>query len=285
MSDLIARALRTDFREFCVSYFVLREIDNIFAAFDVPKGVLSPGTVISGQRRQLVEQYYSSFDWSNPKDADRFLNVIQMALSQTSISNEVRKQFAMVLQREGYALDGARIRRLAQAEVSKVDPHMLLELEHKWIELSKEEAHRRGFLFEGLLKDIFSAFGLAPRKAFRIQGEQIDGSFQLGTDTYLLEAKWHMNPTPQADLLVFREKVESKSAWARGLFVSYSGFTQEGLAAFRSGRSTNIVGMDGQDIYFVLSGQMSLPEALARKVRHAAETGEFFAPIFNIMHE
>ena len=58
--------------------------------------------------------------------------------------------------------------------------------------------------------------------------------------------------------LIFREKVESKAAWSRGLFVSYSGFTQDGLTAFSRGRSTNFIGMDGRDLYFILDGQLSL---------------------------
>lgn len=77
--------------------------------------------------------------------------------------------------------------------------------------------------------------------------------------------------------------MESKSAWTRGLFVSYGGFSQDGLDAFARGRATNIVGMDGQDLYFVLDGQVSLTDAIVRKVRRAAETGEFFVPMFELL--
>ncbi len=131
--------------------------------------------------------------------------------------------------------------------------------------------------------EIFEVFGLTPRASFRLVGEQIDGSFQFASDIYLVEAKWHLQPTPQSDLLVFREKVESKSVWTRGLFVSYGGFSQEGLTAFARGRATNIVGMDSQDLYFVLAGQITLADAIVRKVRRAAETGEFFVPIFDLL--
>ncbi|WP_344397173.1 hypothetical protein, partial [Streptomyces asiaticus] len=30
-----------------------------------------------------------------------------------------------------------------------------------------------------------------PKGAFRLKGEQIDGSFLLNNETYLVEAKWH----------------------------------------------------------------------------------------------
>jgi hypothetical protein len=47
----------------------------------------------------------------------------------------------------------------------------------------------RGRAFESFLNDLFAAYGLSPRNPFRLTGEQIDGSFELGQDTYLLEAK------------------------------------------------------------------------------------------------
>ena len=94
-----------------------------------------------------------------------------------------------------------------------VDATLLATLNRRWIAIASEEPQKRGFAFEVLLGEIFGAFGLAPRASFRLVGEQVDGSFQFNSDVYLLEAKWHAQPTPQSDLLVFREKVESKSAW------------------------------------------------------------------------
>jgi hypothetical protein len=37
--------------------------------------------------------------------------------------------------------------------------------------------------------------------------------------------------------------------------------------------------------YFILDGKISLPEAISRKVRRAAETGEFFVPVFDMLRE
>jgi hypothetical protein len=42
--------------------------------------------------------------------------------------------------------------------------------------------------------------------------------------------------------------------------------------------------MSGQALYFVLSGQMSLMDAIEKKARRAAETGEFFVPVFELVH-
>ena len=49
---------------------------------------------------------------------------------------------------------------------------------------------QRGFAFERFLDTLFAVFKLSPRKSFRLVGVQIDGSFELHANTYLVEAKW-----------------------------------------------------------------------------------------------
>jgi hypothetical protein len=159
------------------------------------------------------------------------------------------------------------------------------DLNQQYKELRNLEPHKRGYAFERFLNDWFSQEKLSPRGPFRLVGEQIDGSFVIDSDIYLLEAKWQDHQTPEADLLIFREKVEGKSAWSRGLFVSHAGFTREGQVGYSRGRSTNIIGMDGQDIYFIMEGMMSLTDAIHHKTRHAAETGEFFISVYELKRE
>ena len=127
--------------------------------------------------------------------------------------------------------------------------------------------------------DLFAVFDLDPLGSFRLVGEQIDGSLQLDGHTYLIEARWRKQQAAASDLFVFQNKVEGKSKWSRGLFISYSGFSADGQEAFSKGRSTSIIGMDGQDLYFVLRGEISLPEAIRLKSRRAAETGRFLVTV------
>lgn len=135
----------------------------------------------------------------------------------------------------------------------------------------------RGYEFERFLRDLFDRNGLGARASFRLIGEQIDGSFELSGETYLLEAKWTDSQVGAADLRAFNGKLEEKAAWTRGLFVSNSGFTEDGLIAF--GRGKRVVCMDGLDIYEVLDRGFSFSEALARKVRRAAESGQPFVRV------
>jgi hypothetical protein len=59
---------------------------------------------------------------------------------------------------------------------------------------------------------------------------------------------------------------------SRGLFVSNSGLTADGLEAFARGRQTNLICADGLDLYEVLSRRVSLIDVLEEKPRRAAET-------------
>ena len=152
-------------------------------------------------------------------------------------------------------------------------------LQTKLAEVQSLDPVRRGFAFEPFLSELFALHRLAPRGAFRLVGEQIDGSFELDRETYLLEARWRNEKAANADLLTFAGKVAGKADWSRGLFISYAGFTPDGLHAFGQGRRTNLIGMDGLDLYHVLAGTLDLREVLRRKIRRAAETNRAFVPV------
>ncbi|MGA9869491.1 MAG: restriction endonuclease [Acetobacteraceae bacterium] len=147
----------------------------------------------------------------------------------------------------------------------------------KLMVLSSLDPQPRGYAFEDFLKQVFSAFGLLPRGGFRTTGEQIDGSFVLAGETYLLEAKWQNAQTPAADLHAFQGKLRARVNWARGLFVSYSGFSQDGLTAY--GRGGSVICMDGLDLHDALQREIPLNHVLEHKVRRSVETGEVFARV------
>jgi hypothetical protein len=164
-----------------------------------------------------------------------------------------------------------------------IKDEVLFGLKDKLIALRSINPIERGFAFEKILADMFACFDLSPRGSFRLQGEQIDGSFNLDGETYLVEAKWRNSPSAQEDLLIFSGKVGGKAVWSRGLFISYSGFTPDGLEAFSKKGATSIIGMDGRDLWFIVDGKRNLKEVIQAKARHAAETGTFYIPVFELM--
>lgn len=158
-----------------------------------------------------------------------------------------------------------------------IDRVKLAELRKSLLDLSNLDSQPRGYAFEKFLKKLFDVFGSEAREAFRLRGEQIDGSFMLGSETYLLEAKWQSGRSDIGELHAFHGKVEQKAAWTRGLFISHAGFPEDGLHAF--GRGKQVVCMDGLDLYDALDREIPLNHVLEKKVRRAGETGMAFVRV------
>lgn len=168
-----------------------------------------------------------------------------------------------------------------QDKARTVDDALSMRLIARLIEITSLPPQQRGYEFEAFLKNLFDAYGLSARASFRLVGEQIDGSFVLNNETYLLEAKWQNAPSGVADLHTFEGKLREKASWSRGLFVSNSGFSSEGLQAF--GRGKRIICMDGFDLYEMLRLKLSFAKIMEAKVRTAAETGSPFVPVRELL--
>jgi len=190
---------------------------------------------------------------------------------------DAEEEFYSLVERLGGTRPQAKKQVSASTDFAEIDPSLSNELKSKLLGVSQLEPQARGYAYERFLGDMFVANGLASRASFRLAGEQIDGSFQLSSETYLLEAKWTSLKIGAADLRSFNGKVEEKAAWSRGLFVSDSGFTSDGLVAF--GRGKRVVCMDGLDLYEMLNKNLSFSDVMARKVRRAAESGNPFVRV------
>ncbi len=172
-----------------------------------------------------------------------------------------------------------RLPKPASAQKIVLSSRTRQDLAHKIVELAALAPRPRGFAFEKYLQDCFEAFRLAPRASFRLIGEQIDGSFHLQGHTYLAEATWRNERVGQEELLAFHGKVIGKAEWSRGLHISYSGYEPDGLVAFKQGKRTSIVCMDGFDLHEVLGKDLDLGAVIERKARRAAETNDAFVPV------
>jgi hypothetical protein len=155
----------------------------------------------------------------------------------------------------------------------------LAQLKDEFLGLAAEsDRSKAGIALEKLLTRLFGLFELQPRQGFRITGEQIDGSFELDGDIYLLEAKWENHPLPEADLLVFRGKIEGKSTFTRGVFIALNDVTREARDAITRGKAPSFFVMNGHDLIVVLCGTMTLVDFLRARRRLLAEEGRVCVP-------
>ncbi len=148
--------------------------------------------------------------------------------------------------------------------------------------VSSDNPQQRGFSLERILKGLFTLFDLDPKASFRITGEQIDGAFSFEGTDYLLEAKWQQDLVAARDLDGMAGKLSRKLENTLGLFLSINGFSEDAVKAHSSGRRLVIL-MDGSDLMAVLEGRIDLVQLLLRKRRKAAETGNIYLRIHEVL--
>ena len=148
--------------------------------------------------------------------------------------------------------------------------------------VSAENPQQRGFSLEKILKSLFNLFDLDPKASFRLIGEQIDGAFSFEGTDYLLEAKWQQDLVAAKDLDGMAGKLSRKLENTLGLLLSINGFSEDAVKAHSSGRRLVIL-MDGSDLMAVLEGRIDLVQLLLRKRRKAAETGNIYLRIHEVL--
>jgi len=183
---------------------------------------------------------------------------------------------------QAMARSAAAVAEASAAEAARTAA--LSELRTRFYGLAADpDRQAAGLALQDLLNDLFRLFDLEPRQPFLVSGEQIDGAFLLDYQTYLMEAKWTKEPVPESDLLVFRGKVEGKSAFTRGLFISLSGFSAPAIDAITRGKQPNFFLVDGYDLTTVLEGQTELPALLRFKLRKLTEEGRVFVSVKDLL--
>ncbi|MEX2236054.1 MAG: restriction endonuclease [Dehalococcoidia bacterium] len=186
------------------------------------------------------------------------------------------------LVREADEIERRRLSAEAQRTRIAEFTSQLTQLKTLYSDLFKTRPVPRGYALEKLLHDLFDLFDLDPKKSFRVTGEQIDGMFGFEGTDYLIEARWRNEPTDREALDALKGKVERRLDNTLGLFVSINGFSPDSVTAFSSGRRLVML-MDGEDLIAVLEGRIKLDDLLLRKRRHAAQTGDIYLRVRDVL--
>lgn len=88
-----------------------------------------------------------------------------------------------------------------------------------------------------------------------------------------MESKWKKHPLPEADLLVFRGKIEGKSTFTRGVLIALNDVSAQARDAITRGKAPSFFVMNGHDLMMILNEAISLPDFLRKRVRLLAEEG------------
>jgi hypothetical protein len=176
-------------------------------------------------------------------------------------------------------IDEKFLSSLSSLDLTKipVDRVKLIDLNTKYYQMKKNpDSQSRGYEFQSFLAELFKLWRLDPRKAFRITGEEIDGSIELDKEIYLLEARWRTKPADRDDLIIFSTKVGNKSEWTRGIFVSVNGYDEEALHYLESHGKLNFIAVRGNEIEKILKGEIDTIDLIRKRVRISAEEKKFY---------
>ena len=167
--------------------------------------------------------------------------------------------------------------RPSDAEVRDIIDYS--EIQKRLMAIENEATpQKKGYAFEKFLVWLFNLFNLEPRAAYKTESDQIDGSFQLGDFTVLMEAKYQKKVKNKDDLILFNDKLEHKSTSAKGLFISYSQVSDNALSYF-SNHGARMTILYTHEIFQMCLYQADLKKILKAKFRHLDETGCIWYPV------
>ena len=108
-----------------------------------------------------------------------------------------------------------------------------------------------------------------PCLAYSTDLEQIDGPLSFDTDDYIVEAKWISGSVSRETADALAAMVRRKGKNSLGPRIAVNGFSVLASGA----EETQLLTMDGSDIFLVLDGRIRLDDLLKAKKRHANEIG------------
>ncbi len=142
-------------------------------------------------------------------------------------------------------------------------------------------AQAKGYSFEKYLNKLFEAFNLKPNASYRTEHDQIDGSFSFEGNTVLVEAKYKSKEIPKDDLILFENKLKSKSHFSKGLFITYSRVSNKALNYFTDSGS-RIVVMTVEELFLMCQNKISLTNVIKSKFRQLDERGLIFKHLLEL---
>lgn len=169
-----------------------------------------------------------------------------------------------------------------EREVNRSDPDDKIDYSlilRNLFEIEKESTQQlKGYAFEHFLVYFFGLFRMDPHASYKTETDQIDGSFVLGESTVLIEAKYRLKTIHKDDLIIFQDKLEHKSSFAKGLFISYSEVDDNAISYF-SNHGSRITILYTREIFQMCQFKADLRKILKAKFRYLDETGCIWYPV------
>lgn len=234
------------------------------------------GTAYLAQRRELIKRVVEYEDFSLCWPADQLKakglvselgRVVNIKDSFTRLKQEQELERRKEIEKLEVEINRKKDQRTKAQELYRE----LLQL------LSEANPQSRGKKLEAVLNSVFVFYGLAVKESFENRGlngqgvtEQIDGVVEHNSHLYLVEMKWWKEKIGPGDVAHHLVRVFSRSPNCRGIFISYSGFTEAALiSCTESLRQAVFILVNLQEIVVALERNLDLSKIIKSKVEAA----------------
>ena len=138
--------------------------------------------------------------------------------------------------------------------------------------IGAKDPYKRGREIEEVMNDLFKTEGISIEESFKLPldkgygtSEQVDGAVKMDSHVYLVEIKWHKVPIGVEDISRHINRLVIRSE-CRGLYISYSGFTEPAVATCREAmKVAPIILCSLKEIVLLLERDESLEDFFTKK--------------------
>lgn len=230
------------------------------------------------QRREILKRVVEIEDFSACWPEDQ--NAAYGLVAKIRVLINVKDSFTRMQQEKDKELEKHRLEQQKLIEDKNKKQQEIAKIKDNFFSLfSPQNPHERGKLLENVLNSLFNVYGILVLESFTVTGvdnegivEQIDGAIQLNGNIYLVEMKWWKSPIGQKEVSAFiGGKLFLRGQDARGLFISYSGYTDAAVTCCREAkiRGATVLLSTLEEFVFLLDREMELSDFLLKKVEAA----------------
>lgn len=243
------------------------------------------GDVTLRERREILKRVTEFEDFSTcwPQDQLKAKGLV----GEIRRVVEVKDSFTRMKQEREAERRRHQAEQQARLEAAQQQQEAVEEVKRDLSALfSEPDSRKRGLLLEGVLNRLFARHGILVREAFVRNGgdgegivEQIDGVIEMDGHLYLVEMKWWNRPLGPGEVAPHLMRLWNRGD-ARGLFISYSGYTDAALAACRDALQQKVVVLCTlEEIVRLLEQAGDLQQWLRTKVNAAVVDRNPWLPI------
>ncbi len=225
------------------------------------------------ERREIVKRVCEFEDFSTcwPQDQHKARGLVAQVRSLVDKHDFFRR---MQRQRQ----EEARLYRHSQRNETEKLQQQIQELQDIRQDLyglfNMDDAQARGKQLERVLNRLFKASGISVRESFEVTKgpngtvhEQIDGAIEFNNHIYLVEMKWLKGPVDITDVGRHVNRIMTRTN-CRGLFISYSGYTEPAIDMCREAmRDAPVMLSTVKELVFLLEQGSDVKDFLSQKER------------------